>query len=52
MNAGRSRTRTAENMDNFQRFLSTDEIKMGSERSSASKKVRETTIKSFFDLII
>lgn len=38
MNAGRSRTRTAENMDNFHRFLSTDEIKMGSERSSASKK--------------
>lgn len=48
MNAGRSRTRTAENMDNFHRFLSTDEIKMGSERSSASKKVRETLSNHFF----
>ena len=48
MNAGRSRTRTTENMDNFHRFLSTDEIKMGSERSSASKKVRETLSNHFF----
>ena len=41
MNVGHSKPRAADNMDNFQRFLSNDEIKMSSERSSASKKVNQ-----------
>lgn len=39
MNVGHTKPRVVDNMDNFQRFLSNDEIKMSSERSSASKKV-------------
>ena len=39
MNVGHTKPRVVDNMDNFQRFLSNDEIKMSSERTSASKKV-------------
>ena len=40
MSVGKTKAH-ASNMDNFQRILSNDEIRMNSERSSASKKVSE-----------
>lgn len=41
MSVGHPKSHAANNMDSFQRILSNDEIRMNSERTSASKKVSE-----------
>ena len=47
MNARQTKTHAADNMDRFQRILSNDEIRMSSERTSASKKVSDCLLEMY-----